>query len=249
MQVDVIGIENILKYIEAAKLSKFTIMRIGNSGASTPVFECIESDSNANAVNEFKRWAEVVNNSIPYKILLFDFAEVNIDEAGAKNIKKSRNKGNKMEFNFVINTAPSYQTNPEQKSQINGGGFDLASLRADIINELHKKQEESAILTEIKQLSNRLTLIEEEEEEEEESAIAGDNSQITQLLGLINMFKGDQKPPVINGIDEQRDNINKAIKILYKNDPALDQDLLKLAKLSEEKPDTFNMLLKTLRSM
>ena len=39
------------------------------------------------------------------------------------------------------------------------------------------------------------------------------------------------------------------IKILHKNNTQLDKDLIKLAELSENKPETFKMLLSTLRSM
>jgi hypothetical protein len=72
-------------------------------------------------------------------------------------------------------------------------------------------------------------------------------------MGLVNLFK-NQVNPSLNGVETpelstQKDNINKAIKILYKNNKNLDTDLLKLAELSETKPDTFNMLLSTLRGM
>ena len=67
------------------------------------------------------------------------------------------------------------------------------------------------------------------------------------------MFKNSPNPS-LNGVtdtdpDTQKININKALRILLKNDPQLDTDLLKLAELSETKKDTFNMLLSTLRSM
>ena len=77
-------------------------------------------------------------------------------------------------------------------------------------------------------------------------------------MGLVNMFRNNQQPPVINGVDEvaeftyldiKKANINKAIKILYKYNPNLDTDLLKLSQLAETKTDTFNMLITTLRSM
>ena len=72
-------------------------------------------------------------------------------------------------------------------------------------------------------------------------------------MGLVNLFKQQQNPS-LNGIEPvdiniQKENINKAIKILYKNNKQLDTDLLKLAELSETKKDTFDMLLQTLRNM
>ena len=68
------------------------------------------------------------------------------------------------------------------------------------------------------------------------------------------MFKKSPDPS-LNGLDEpitidqKKLNLNKAIKILFKNDPDLDTDLLKLAEISETKKDTFKMLITTLRSM
>ena len=41
----------------------------------------------------------------------------------------------------------------------------------------------------------------------------------------------------------------KALKTLYKYDKNLDTDLLKLSEIAENKPDTFNMLINTLRQM
>ena len=253
MNVDIIGLENILKYIEATKLSKFQVFRAGANNKYTPVFECLSSDSNPNAVNEFRKWAEVVNNNTPYTVVLFDFCEVIDNGDGKQTLKKGGTRMNKMESTFIINTgAGTYQANQTTPQTTNFGG-DLATLRSDIINEISKKHEESAILNEIKLLTKKVQELEEEEDEEEEQEagmIAGlKPDQIQQLMGLIGMFKQPASPPVINGVDEVKDNINKAIKILYKHDKNLDTDLLKLADLAENKPDTFNFLLSSLRTM
>jgi AraC-like DNA-binding protein len=45
------------------------------------------------------------------------------------------------------------------------------------------------------------------------------------------------------------ENINRAIKILYKNNTQLDLDLLKLAEVSEKNPSQFKFLLNALRTM
>jgi len=251
--VDIIGLENVIKYIQASKLSKFTIQRAGNNGSYMSVFECINSNSNETAVNEFSKWAEVVNNSMPYKIVLFDFAEIITDDTGESKIKKSKSKNGKMESIFIINPSHTYAHPTQQKNETLG--FDAVSMRQDIIKELAKQQEENAVLNEIKKLTERLNKIEEEEEEEEEeekpNTIGGiDMSQMAQIMGLINMFKGSNNPPVINGVeDDKKDNIVKAINILHKNDPLLDIHLLKLADLSINKPDTFKMLIGMLDNM
>lgn len=259
--VDIVGIENVQKYIKASKLSKFTISRANTNGSYLSVFECLNSSNNENAVNEFTRWAEIINNSMPYKIVLFDFAEVTTDDYGNDKVKKTKGKSGKMESVFVINQSHSFVNNQQVNKESNIG-FDLQAMRNDIINEISKKQEENAILTEIRNLSTRLnnleTQEEEEEEEEQKPNIGGIGmEQIGQIMGLLNMFKPTTTPPVINGTETQSDeakqvfnsNLNKAIKTLYKYDKQLDLDLLKLSEIAENKPDMFNMLISTLRNM
>jgi len=95
---------------------------------------------------------------------------------------------------------------------------------------------------------------EEEEEEKEVNGISPDMAQqMAQIMGIINMFKKPNTPPTINGAEETqsnfKENINKALKTLYKYDKNLDTDLLKLSEIAENKPDTFNMLINTLRQM
>lgn len=224
------------------------------------MFECINSNSNETAVNEFTKWSEIINNSMPYKIVLFDFAEIVTDDLGNDKIKKAKGKNGKMESIFVINQSHSFVNN-QTVNKDNNIGFDLQSMRNDIINEISKKQEENAILTEIKNLSTRLNYLENEEEEEEEKTAVGtiggiNMEQIGQIMGLLNMFKPNQNPPVINGDadtltdkDIFKTNLNNAIKKLYKYNKQLDLDLLKLSDIAETKPDTFNMLIATLRNM
>jgi hypothetical protein len=96
---------------------------------------------------------------------------------------------------------------------------------------------------------------EEEEEEEEKGVLEGLNglniANIVTLLQGLNLMKAPNKQ-AINGVEDNSEfktNINKAIKTLYKNNPKLDSDLLKLADISENNPSMFNMLLNTLRTM
>jgi hypothetical protein len=256
MNVDFIGVENVSKAIELSKLTKFTIYRASEKGHYTPIFECIDSDSNENAVEQFNELAKLLNPYIQYKITLFDFAETSLDANGQPVVKKGNNKTQKRHyFTFTLNTAPSLQ--PSQQPTNPNIGLDVASLRADILKELSKSQEENAILKEIAELKKKFAELDEEDEEDEEdnNSLAGiDKNQIAQILGLINMFKPNQQPPTINGTDDKtpdvfKSNINKAIKTLYKYDKQLDTDLLKLSEIAESKPDTFNMLLSTLRTM
>lgn len=254
MNVDFIGVENVSKAIELSKLTKFTIYRASEKGHYTPIFECVDSDSNETAVEQFNELAKLLNPYIQYKITLFDFAEINEDSNGKPILKKAKHNTKKHYFTFTLNTAPSLQ--PSQQPTTQTLGLDVASLRADILKELSKSQEENLILKEIAELKKKFAeLDEEEEEEEEENGLAGiDKNQLGQIIGLINMFKPQNQPPTINGTDEKtpdvfKSNINKAIKTLYKYNKQLDTDLLKLSEIAESKPDTFNMLLSTLRSM
>ena len=254
--VDILGTENVLKYIEATKLTKFTIQRAEGGGQYIPVFECIDSDTNNNAIAQFKNWSEVVNQSRPYKISLFDYVNLETLPSGELKASKGKFKGNKMEATFQLSNVISQSSQNNTQQTANNFSGDFATLKADIIREIGKNQEENAILNEIKALKQKFAELDEEEEEDEpESNIGGiDTSQLSQIMGLVNLFKNQNTPPVINGVetkdlDQVKANINQAIKILYKNDKSLDTDLQKLAELSETKPELFKMLLENLRTL
>lgn len=256
MLVDIQGTENVIKFIEASKLSKFSILRAGNTGYNIPIFECLNSNDNNSAVAEFSKIAEILSPNIPYKIKLFDYIEEVTNDKGEIKTKKSKFASNKMEVIFLINTAVNLQaTQQHTTAQVgNQNAFDIGNLRAELIKDIAKAQEENAILNEIKELKLKFAELEEEENEADENKGIGGigQDQLTQLFGLINMFKTNNNPATINGIDEnqtKKDNLNKAIKILYKYNNQLDTDLLKLSQIAETKPDTFNMLISTLRTM
>lgn len=249
--IDIIGTENVLKYIEVSKLSKFTI-DANKSGHFICVFECINSNSNETAISEFSKWADFINPNQNYKITLFDVVDIS-NNNGIEKITKTKNKNNKMSATFILNE--NYNTKPQS---VNGSGnFDEESLIKKLTHRIVEEQSNNAILNEIKILSERLNRIElEEEEEETENGIGGiPANQIEQIMGLVNLFKNN-KAPAINGVEEVnieiqsnfKNNINKALKILAKNNKNLDTDLLKLAEMSENRKETFNMLLQTLRN-
>ena len=75
---------------------------------------------------------------------------------------------------------------------------------------------------------------------------------LMQLGGvLLSKFgnKGQAEPVVINGVDEKEENVNRAIKILWKHDKNLDSDLLKLGALAENNTQQFNFLINALRNL
>ena len=259
--LDIIGTDNVLKYIEVSKLSKFTI-DANKSGHFICVFECINSQSNDIAIIEFSKWADFINPNQTYRITLFDVVDSTIDESGVLKQKKTKNKSNKMQATFILNE----NFNGARVNNNLAAPIDEETLIKKLSSRFIEEQSNNQILNEIKNLSERLNRMELEELEEEEDTdsigIAGINSnQIEQIMGLVNLFKNSTNKPAINGVNnpensvdiieynEFKANINKAIKILHKNNSLLDKDLLKLAELSENKPETFKMLLSTLRSM
>ena len=260
MNVDLIGTENVLRYIEATGLTKFCIERANQNGNFLPVFECYESDTNQKAQNKFAQWSEFTNSSQPYKITLFNFIEFETLANGETKAKKSTHKGNKTSATFILSPAQQSTNTPQQTFS-----GDFTSLKNEIVNALKKEQEENAILTEIRALSTRLNALEmdeedeEDEEEEESSSIAGiDSKQLQQIMGLVQLFKNNSgAPPVINGTETETEtaraqklaNINNAIKRLNKTTPELDTHLLKLAEVSEQKPELYKMLLENLKSL
>lgn len=255
--LDIIGTENVIKYIETSKLTKFTI-DANKSGHFICVFECINSSSNEVAINEFAKWADFINPNQTYRITLFDVVDMAIDESGVTKTKKTRNKSNKMQATFILNE--SYNAARNNNQQI-ASPIDEESLLKKLTSRIVEEQTNNSILNEIRGLSERLNKmeleeLEEEEEEESVNGIAGINSnQVEQIMGLINLFKSQTSKPQINGVEETqsnddfKSNVNKALRILHKHDTQLDQDLLKLAQLAETKNETFKMLLTTLRSM
>jgi len=249
--IDIIGTDNVLKYIEVSKLTKFTI-DANKSGHFICVFECINSQSNDVALNEFAKWADFINQNQTYRITLFDTVDISEDN-GILKTKKTKNKSNKMQCSFILNE--SY--NGKNTQQV-VGAIDEEAMLKRLTSKIIEEQSSNAILNEIRNLSDRLTKMELEEVEEEEEEEATQNglgalgsNQVEQIMGLINLFKNNTSKPQINGDlnSDFRENINRALKILHKNNNQLDTDLLKLADLSENKKETFKMLLSTLRSM
>ena len=94
-------------------------------------------------------------------------------------------------------------------------------------------------------------MADEDDEDDDQAELSGlNNPNIINLLGLLSKALSGNKPTVVNGLkSDQITNINNAVKILSKYDDQIDTDLLKLANLAENNTPTFEMLLKTLRSM
>ena len=70
-QTDIFGLENVSKYIELTKFSKWTIYNVNLNGNSIPLFDCNDSNSNSNAVEMFENIASILNNYTTYKNIIF----------------------------------------------------------------------------------------------------------------------------------------------------------------------------------
>lgn len=266
---DISGFENICKYIEASKKSKFTVYRYGQSGYNLPVFESTQHDTWGNALADFKNFAGILNKQSIYKMILFDeMEEVGIMGEGAG--KKSKKKTGKFEILFCIEPSQYQAPGYEHKSAAPQMAFNPDQLKESIISEITRKNEESAVLKALQGMEDRLkaieiSQIEDDDDDEDEDELSGDNmgNLIQGVTMLANMLKGGQAPPpVINGdeseattqaeIDPKIERVNKinaAIKTLYKHDKGLHDTLTKLAEIAENKPDTFKFLLSNLGNL
>ena len=232
MEVDIIGANKLAEFIKNSGFTKFVIERIAPSKAV--IYEFTHGNNNTEAVNEFEKFANLFNNSIAYKIILFD-------EIGKNKPKK--------EVSFVI-------TNGTQNHLSGAQTFNKADIYREVYADIQRKQNEERILQRLDELDAKLNQTEEEEEEEESNAQPGaipGLGNIQNILTLVELFKGlsgkHTQAPVINGINEEKiQNINKAIDILSKHNDNIDQDLLKLANIAENNPEMFKMLLSTLRN-
>lgn len=249
MQVDFIGTEAVEQFIISSKKKKFTIIRGGGQQA-LPLFDCLETETNEDALNEFKRIASVLNKGVTYKIILFDEMELTNGEDGQVRIKKKGSRAGKIEALFALSSNIGYSYDQDQKTSTS---INYDEMKKNIVSELLTAQREDALLNELKALRAKVEALEglEEEEEEDSTEINGNNLQ--QIMGLVSMLKAAGSNATINGDADTNlskiDNINAALRILSKYDKQLDTDLLKLADIAEKNPQQFNMLLSMLRSM
>ena len=249
MEADIIGFNKIIDCVKNSGFSKLAVYRYPQNSGNIPVFEKLNAKSNHELVKDFQNWCQNIDNSVIYEINLFDDVLVSFDENGQEKLKRNNAKNGKAKFyiQFKKDNNNSYTNN-------NNTSNDLATIVSLVSENLKKSQEDNLILKELAELKTKINTLEEEEEEEETSGLGALKPEnIGQILSAIQMLSGNKSQPttsVINGVmEEKRENIKKAIGILYKYDPDLDQDLLKLSNLAENNNSTFKMLLTTLRNM
>jgi hypothetical protein len=249
MEADIIGLNKILDCIKGSSFTKLAVYRYPQNSGNIPVFEKLNAKSNHELVKDFNDWGKNIDNSVIYEINLFDNVLVSFDENGQEKLKRDNAKNGKAKFYI------QFKKDSNNNSYSNGSNnTDMATIVGLVSENLRKSQEDNLILKELAELKNKITIMEEDEEEEEETGLAGLKPEnIGQFISALQMLSGNNSQPtktVINGVmEEKKENIKKAISILYKYDPDLDQDLLKLSSLAENNNATFKMLLTTLRNM
>lgn len=138
--------------------------------------------------------------------------------------------------------------------KLNADSQEISQQQYGSLRKYDKLEQE---MQEIKQL---LLAREEEEEPQNRLGIIGEilndpgtSSIVVPLImkafGLGNL-PPQQMPMRINGIEQdEQQTLSEALRILKANDPKLAEHLMKLAKLSNESPDSFKFLLTTLDGM
>jgi len=270
---DIAGFDNVCAFIQAAQKSKFSVYRQGQSGYNIPVFESTQHENVNNALQDFKAFAQIVNKGCIYKLILFNEME-ELGIMGEGTGKKVKKKTGKNEILFIIDPQAIYSPAPDrgnlEKYQAPAPQINVSELRESIVNEITKKQEESAVLKMLQSMDDRIKAMEinalEDEDDEDEDEISGDNmgAMLSNVMLLAKMLKGGQpEAPVINGPEaeteaeaaavdpkiEKVSKLNNAIKRLYKHDPNLHNTLNKLADIAEQKTETFKFLLQNLDNL
>lgn len=245
MEADFVGLNKITDVLKSSGFSKCSIYRYPNSTGSLPVFQKLNTKNNHELVSSFIEWGKNIDNNVIYEITLFNNVDTIIDESGAEKVVKTKSKEEKAKFCIQFKKEASIGSN-------NTGSIE--SIVGLVSDRMIKLQEENAIMSEIKAIKDKLTELESEEEEEEEESDLGalNPNNLNMIMSAIQMLNGNsqQNKTTINGLtDDKKANIQKALKVLYKHDPDLDTDLLKLSDLAENNNSTFKMLLNTLRSM
>ena len=250
-EVDLVGTSSVANLIEQSGLTKFTISRVGMNKNTTPIFEFVGSkNTNRQARESFVNWSNTIlyggsNNNV-YELYLFNDFDTN--EEG-KEIKHAKNS--KLKMTFVLSNTP------KDLGVLNGHErtnepTSIAELVKMAVSQYASERDNKDLAKEISKLREELDEMRNEEDEEDEEP--NKQTELLKSLGTILLTKlgGSNKPNepvVINGIDEKEENVNRAIKILWKHDNKLDSDLLKLGALAENNPSQFNFLINALRNL
>lgn len=247
---DVQGSQAIASLIEQSGLTKFAIFKTGAGKNSAPVFEFIKpTATNKQCKEAFLQWSNNIlyggNNSNVYELLLFNDIDI-VEENENEVIQRSKKKSNKLRFSFML-SAP----NERGLGVLNGAHGEDKQTTAELI----RLSISNAMADRDKlELLQKVIALEKRFDEEEEELGESPNSKLLTTLGSFLLTKLGATTPaekdVLNGVpDEKTENINRAIRILWKHDKTLDSDLLKLSALAENNSSQFNFLLQALRNL
>lgn len=245
VNVDIIGVEAVLKMLQQTNLKKFIVYSQGSGKGAIPKYECTHTNNNSAALKCFKDWATNVlmfnqTSAQTYDLLCFD----TVDEID------SEKRTNKVRFSFALSGSTifnQYQNNAPQPPQI------------DLQSEIQKGIEMAMLKKEVEELRQFKKEVEEDEDDEDDE----DKPDILDKIGgIMQQFNMAQQGAQVSGdldtekmnqsdIDKQikLENQRKALKILWSKNNKLDLDLLRLAKLAETNPILFKMTIGKLRQM
>lgn len=246
VNVDCTGIEAVCRMIQQTGLKRFIVYRQGYAKGSVPVYDCTHTNNNVGALKCFRDWASNMNpnSGMCYDILLFN---TDADESDATRKDKVR-------FSFSLgNFMPGQHTNHAP-----------AAPQVDIQAEINRGIEVYMLKHRIKELEETIDEMEEDEEEEEPDMvdkIAGIISALQQTPQHADAVSGDKLDDnemvteKLNGkftpeqIAKKNENVKTALRSLWKKNSALDEDLLRLAKMADTNPILFKMTIAKLRDM
>ena len=254
MEVDYTGIDSVKAVIKQTGLNRFIIYKYGDSRNKMPVLNFSDNTGSfEKAISYFDVWAKHATNNNPYEMLLFKGDADKLDD------ENNSKKKDCIKFSFRLSGANAMNGTYGYESSSNIGLImENATLKAQQqVNDLKHQMQLDEIKREIKELKE-----EQEDDDSDELEALGKNNWIG---ALVEHLLPKKAVPAINGPEEetqaqtktkqaqlttaQVENIKKAISILSKYDNEIDTDLLKLAAIAQQKPDTFKMLLGTLRNM
>lgn len=249
--VDCIGLEAVSKMIAQTNLKRFIIFRQGAGKGSTPVYNCEHTNNNATALKCFRDWAGNVmsfgnNSGMSYDILLYN-NEQDVDDVTKKG---------KIRFSFCLSGVPSFQQQQQQPPQ--------QSFGLDIEKQIQDGIERAVLKIENERLRKELEELQSDDDDDDEKPDLMDKVAgiITALSGNHAAMAGDNELDHIAMVEEKikrkftpeqiaqkTANQQKALAILWNKNSNLDQDLLRLAKLSQSNFILFKMMIGKLREM
>jgi len=244
MAAEIVGIDKILSY-----LNKYEFQKIKLSRGTEPIYlkRAAENENKDTLINDFENWVyEFItpDNFKEYKLELFGTYKT---EPNAK-------------LSPVIKVAVAFNNKAAAAGEIIGAYNAPKTNPIDVDKYVTVAVENATLKAQLEQLEQKLDdLLEEQDENEEVGAVEPqtigqalngvllsklDTIVDVVLAGLATKFTGANTAPAINGVEDS-DVLSEFKKI----HPDIEQDLARLLKLAQTKPDFFKMLIMQLRNL